>query len=134
MTTHAAHALQGAIHAALSADTDVTMALGGARIHDAVPQKAPMPYIAFGPLLSRVAGAGVEEHSITLDVWSRARGQKEAQAVAGAIIARLHDGALTIAGHRLINLELDVIDSRRDSDTETYRASLRFRAVTEPDA
>lgn len=134
MTIIAASALQGAIYEALSTDNEVLATLGGPRIYDAVPQKADMPYIAFGAIRSREPVDDTQEHTITLEIWSRGGGHREAHAIAGAVIARLHEGALILVDHTLVNLHLDFVDTRRDADPELYRATLRFRAVTEPAA
>jgi hypothetical protein len=43
----------------------------------------------------------------------------------------LHDAALSLTDHRLINLRHETTDVRRDPDGETYQGIVRFRAVTE---
>jgi hypothetical protein len=68
---------------------------------------------------------------VTLHVWSRGRGRKEAQAVIAAARDALHDRQLTLAGHRLVNLRHEYSEARRDNDGETFHGIARFRAVTE---
>ncbi len=135
--THAAFALQKAVFAELSADAELA-ALVGARIYDAAPRAAEFPYVAFGETAERDWGTGSgegSEHRVTLHAWSRQRGKREALAIAERIVAALHDQALSLDGHLLVNLRREFGEVRRDDDggaEPTWRALLRFRAVTEP--
>jgi hypothetical protein len=43
----------------------------------------------------------------------------------------LDGAALTLSGHTLVSLAFLSADYSRQSDGETYRGSLRFRALTE---
>ncbi len=131
----ASWALQQAIFAALSGDSALTALLGGARVYDDVPERAAFPYVTFAPGLERdwsVGEAVGSEHVVTLHVWSRGAGRKEALAIIDAVRARLHDAALTLVGYRLVNLRHESSDVRRDGDGETFHGIVRFRAVTEP--
>lgn len=128
-------ALQKALFAALTTDVSLLAVLGGGRVHDAVPQPAQFPYVTFG--LSNVkdadtTGSDCDEHVVTLHVWSRAAGRSEAHAIVAAIRGVVHDRALSLEGHRLVNLRHELSEIRRDSDGETYRGLVRMRAVTEP--
>ena len=133
--TSANLALRAAIHHALSTDSGLTAALGGARVYDAPPRGATFPYVTLGE--ARVSDASADdgptqEHLLTLHAWSRQGGHKEAHGIAGALLHALDDAPLTPDGHRLINLRFAVADIRRESDGRTYHAVVRFRAVTEP--
>lgn len=131
----ASWALQQAVFATLAADSALTALLGGARIYDDVPQATAFPYLTFGPAAARDWGTATEtgaEHAITLHVWSQAKGKKETHEIMGAVRTALHDQALTVTGHRLVNLRHESSDARRDPDGETIHGTLRFRAVTEP--
>ncbi len=131
----AGFALQQALHACLTSDVNVLTALGGPRVYDDVPERAQFPYVTVGQTTERDWSTGSEEgseHTLTLHVWSRAAGRKEANAVIAAARAALHDAALALDGHRLINLRHEFSDARRDPDGETFHATARFRAVTEP--
>lgn len=133
----ASWALQQAIFAALSGDSALTALLGGARVYDDVPERAAFPYVTFAPGLERdwsVGEAVGSEHAVTLHAWSRGAGRKEALAIIDAVRTRLHDAALTLSGHRLVNLRHESSDVRRDSDGETFHGIVRFRAVTEPES
>lgn len=128
-------ALQQAIFAALTGAPQLVSLLGGPRIYDAAPQPVVFPYVTFGVATLRDASTSTEaadEHAITLNVWSRARGRKEAQTIAGVVRSLLHDRPLTLADHHLVSLRCEIADCRRDPDGATVHASLRLRALTEP--
>ncbi len=128
-------ALQRAIYEKLIADPSVTEALGGARIHDDVPRGAELPYVTIGQSSARDWSTGTEdgeEHTLTLHVWSRANGRRQVQQIMGLLRGALNDAALTVAGHRLVNLHHEFGEARRDPDGGTYHGLMRFRAVTEP--
>jgi hypothetical protein len=132
--TSAALALQKAVYAAIVADDDVG-ALIGDRIYDLAPRNAVFPYVTIGQTTLADWSTGTEagaEHRLTLDVWSRQGGKSECHAIADAIRAALHDAALALTGHALVNLRFETADVARDPDGITFHGVLRFRAVTEP--
>lgn len=127
--------LQMAVHAALSANTALTGLLGGSRVYDDVPRGVEFPYVTLGESTVRDWSTGSEdgqEHVLTIHVWSRATGEREVSQIMAAVRDVLHDTALSVTDHRLINLRQDFSDARRDADGETYRGIVRLRAVTEP--
>jgi len=131
----ASWALQQAIYAALTDSEILTDLLGGARIWDQVPERSSFPYVTFAPGSVRdwsTSDGDGAEHSVGLHVWSRGGGRKEALAIMQAVRAILHDAALSLEGHRLVNLRHETSDVRRGGDGETYQGIVRFRAVTEP--
>lgn len=132
---NASWALQKSIHDKLSTDTTITSLLGGQRVFDDVPRGATFPYITFGHSTARDWDTGSDsgdEHILTLHVWSRGPGRREAQNIVGAMKAALHDQTINLLGHRLINLRQEFADARRDPDGETFHGIVRLRAVTEP--
>jgi hypothetical protein len=134
MMSSAGFALQQAIFAKLSSDAGTLAALGGPRIYDDVPPRAEFPFVTFGQSTERDWSTGTDEgveHVVTLHIWSRGRGRKEAEAVVTAARDAFHDQPLVLSGHRLINLRHDSSEARRDVDGETFHAIARFRAVTE---
>lgn len=129
--------LQKAIYGVLAADTMLIALLGAARVYDEVPRGAPFPYVAFGPSTTRDWSTGTEagsEHLITLRVWSKAGGEREAHLVLEAIRGALHEAALAPEGQRVVSLRHETSDVVRGSDGETYQGIARFRALTEPSA
>lgn len=128
-------ALRAAIHAALVADTALVELLGAPRVHDVPPGDADFPFVTLGEAVvadwSTATEAGSEQ-ALTLHVFSRSGGRAEAFAIAARLQEVLHDAALALDGHRLANLRATTAEVRRESDGRTFRALVRFRAVTEP--
>ncbi|MFZ3035382.1 MAG: DUF3168 domain-containing protein [Parvibaculum sp.] len=126
-------ALQKALFEKLAGDAGVT-ALVGARLHDNPPGDVTFPYLTLGEAqVDDWSDDGQEgaEHRLSLYVFSRVGGRAEAKAVMGAVNAALHDAALTLEGHRLINLRFQSAETRQENDGATWRGTIRFRAVTE---
>ncbi len=132
----ASWALQQSLYEAITADAGLTGIVGGVpRVYDDVPPAPAFPYITIGQSTVRDWSTGSEtgeEHLLTLHVWSRAAGRQETHAVMDAVRSALSDRALTLAGHRLVNLRHELSEARRDPDGETYHGVVRLRAVTEP--
>jgi Protein of unknown function (DUF3168) len=131
----AAFALQAAVFARLQGDAGLTAMLGGPRVYDDVPVRADFPYLTFGQSIERdwsTATDDGKEHTLTVHVWSRAAGRKESDDILELVRGLLHTAALTLSGHRLINLRHEMTEVRRDPDGETFHGIARFRAVTEP--
>ncbi len=127
--------LQKAVYAALAADAALNHLLGGQAIHDAPPQTAAFPYVAIDQTQIRDWSTGTEpgaEHMLTLHVWSRYAGRREAHEIADAVRAALDGAMLNLEQHRLVNLRHQWSELKRDADGETQHGVLRFRAVTEP--
>ena len=129
-------ALQQALYSAITSNAQLLALLGGARIYDDVPQTAAFPYLALGQSTLRDWSSGGgdgdgDEHALTFHVWSRAAGRRETHEIMSALKSALHDAALTLSGHRLVNLRHVLSEARREPDGDTYHGIVRFRAVTE---
>jgi hypothetical protein len=132
---HSAVALRAAICGALKNDSPLIALLGGAKIYDEPPRDATLPYVTLGDTVTADASTATEpgeEHTLTLHIWSRQGGHKEAHVIAGAVLEALADAPLALDGHRLANLRFVVADVRREADGRTYHGVVRLRAVTEP--
>ena len=81
------------------------------------------------PIGRRIASG--HEQSLGIVVWSEPGGARTALAVAERLDTILDDAALTLDGHRLVNLRVTEISGERDKDTRLTRVTLRLRAVTE---
>lgn len=126
--------LKAAIRAVLVADAQVLALLGGPKVFDDVPRTAQPPYIAFGDATARENGTATDRGHITeltLFVWSKQGGSKEALALADRLSTVLDDTALTVQGHRLVLMRVAAIDVRRTADKDLTRVALRLRIVTE---
>ncbi len=131
----AALALRAAIRTALVADATLVALLGGQSVYDDVPRGARPPYIVLAEHAARDESTGTEtgeEHQVTLHVWSRQGGLKQALEIAEAATAALLGASLAPAGHRLVNFAWLATESRREPDGRHRFLTLRFRAVTEP--
>lgn len=136
MPNDASAALRAAVHDALTGNAGLISVLGGPKIYDEPPREAAFPYVTLGETRVAEFSAGGEpalEHQLTLHAWSRQGGHREANVIAGALLQALDDAPLALAGHRLVNFRFATADIRRESDGHTYRALVRFRAVTEPE-
>ncbi len=132
----ASWALQQAVFATLCVSDAVKEIAGDPpRVFDAVPRRAVFPYIVVGDdseaNWDTATDAG-SEHTLSVQVWSRAGGRKEIKLAAEAVRGSLDGASLTLDGHTLVDLRYLAADFARQNDGETFRATLRFRAVTEP--
>jgi hypothetical protein len=132
---NAALALQQAMRAALLADTTLLALLGGAHIFDEVPRGEPPLHVAFTGIETRDWSTQTDkahEHFVTIEVMTNERGRALAQSICERLDAVLDQAALTLVDHRLINLRLVFWSVSRSKSSDTFGASLRFRAATEP--
>ena len=134
MTAPAAE-LQKAIFAALEGDAALISMLGAGRIHDLAPARVQFPYITLGRTSIYDWSTGTEggtEQLVTLHVWSRGRGKREAIEIMDRVSTCLHQANLALAGHHLVRLRQDYSEIVHDDDLSVHHGMLRFRAVTEP--
>ena len=132
--------LQGAIVAALKADTAVT-AIVGARIYDRVPRgsdgniSALMPFVGIGPWDELTEDADcVPGESIAVDIecWSDEPGFPQIHRLNAAVKAALHDDdTIQIAANALVYLTHTQTRTLRDPDGLTSHGILTFEAYVE---
>lgn len=127
--------LQKAVHAALAADVGIIAMLGDPpRIYDDPPGASALPAVQIGDGLESDWSTQTDkgaEHDLTIHVWSRAGGRKEARAILARICGVLHVAELALEDNTLINLRFVNSQVMRESDGETYHGIARYRAVTE---
>lgn len=129
----AGDALITSVHETVSKDGALNAILGGPKIYVHAPKDVTFPYVTLGEPQERAAASGDgTEHFFTLHAWSRQGGHREAHLIAGAILQALDDAPLSVPDRTLVNLSFNIADIRREADGRTYRAIVRFRAVTEP--
>ena len=119
-----AWALQQTVHARLKDGI-------GAGVYDAVPRGAAFPYVVIGDGQEAAWDTATEtgsEHTFVIRIWSRAGGHREVKQLAAAVRAALC-APLTLAGATLVDLAFLSAEYARDGDS--FRATLRFRAVVE---
>jgi hypothetical protein len=130
----AALSLRAAMRTRLAADAVLTGILGGARIYDELPRSEQTPYVVLDAVESRCISADdtpLEEHRLTLTIWSREAGLSQTLRIGARLAAMLDGASLTLTGHRLVSLAWQTTDSRR-ADSKYRNAVVRLRAVTEP--
>lgn len=128
--------IQAAFLARLKTNGVLPTVVGG-RVLDRVNADTPRPYVTIGETLVLPDKAECLNGSESFPVvrcFSDAVGYPEVKAIAAAVIAALDENLnLSIAGHRLLVLELDDVRYRRDANGITSIADITFRVVTEPE-
>ena len=122
--------MQAALYAKLIGDSALMSMIQG--VYDHVSEGANFPYITMGETESRDSstfGKNGQAFSLTLHVWSRSRGRKEAQQIMTRIHDLLHKGAMTVAGGEFAGSIYDFGTVLLDPDGLTYHGVARYRAV-----
>lgn len=133
MTVPAAD-LQKALFEALVSDNALVAALGGAKIFDHAPADVRFPYVTFGRTSLYDWSTSTEDGTealLTLHVWSKAKGRKEALGIMERVKASLDDASLDLGAHHLVSLRFEYGEARYDEDVAVHHGLLRFRAVIE---
>jgi len=132
----ASWALQQAVFATLTmSDAIKDIAGDPPRVFDAVPRNSAFPYVVVGEGSESNWDTATDtgsEHVLSIRIWSRAGGHKEIKLAAQAVRECLDGTSLALDGHTLVDLRFLSADFTRETDGETFRAIVRFRAVTEP--
>lgn len=127
----AAWELQKAVFAKLDGDATLGDLISG--VFDHVPAEQAFPYVTVGDDTAVWSGAMTvdgQEHTLTMHVWSRGRGRKEAKEIMDRIHTVLHDAALTVTGFTFIALRYEFGQTFMDEDGLTRHGVMRFRAIT----
>ena len=126
----ATQALLAALFARLSSDPALVALIGAEGVRDRLLPRPALPCIVFGDMESRDDG-GVEEHLLTLEIWSDGEGRRTGQSVAERVRLLLHEADLDLPDTALVNLQVTSVRSRREPKTRVYLTEVRLRAVTE---
>ncbi|NBX02711.1 MAG: DUF3168 domain-containing protein [Alphaproteobacteria bacterium] len=122
--------LQKSIYEALTNDIALIALIRG--VYDHTPQNSAFPYIAFGEVTSRewsnVEDAGMEQQ-VTLNIWSREGGRKEAISIMERVYTVLHQVSLTIEGQSLVSLRFVTSKVMLGNDGFTYQGNMQFRGL-----
>ncbi|MGN6307316.1 MAG: DUF3168 domain-containing protein [Mesorhizobium sp.] len=132
-------ALQKLLYEALRADTGVSAMVGG-RVYDRIPADAAgqvtaiYPHIGFGaydfvPDDSDCIFAG--EHTIQLDIWSRAVGKVEAKTITDAVRRLLRDYEADMGDYGLVEMRVDLAQVIGDPDGLTSHGIVQVTALIE---
>jgi hypothetical protein len=126
---------QNALYTALAASGTIQSLLGSPpRVYDHVPPGAAFPYIAFGAISVQPYDTKTEtgfEQIVTLDIFSRYRGSKEAKDITQATHDALHRAALSVSSEVFLLSEFHSADLVLEGDGITYRAAARFTLITQ---
>jgi Protein of unknown function (DUF3168) len=126
---------QAAIYNALAANDTIQSLLGSPpRLYDHVPPGAVFPYMVFGAIAVQPYDTKTEigfEQIITLDIWSRYRGSKEAKDILQAAYDALHRAILSVSSEVFLLSEFHSAELVLESDGITYRAAARFSLITQ---
>lgn len=131
--TAASADLQKAMFAALTGNAALVALMGGARIFDRAPTDAAFPFVTFGRTSVFDWSTSTEEgleHLVTLHVWSKAKGRKEAFAILDAVHTALGT-PLSLDGQHLVSFRFEFAEVTFDDDISVHHGLLRLRAVTE---
>ena len=124
---------QETLFASLAASSEIQALLGNpARLYDHVPPAAVFPYIAFGPLHIAPFDTKTEtgfEQIVTLNIWSRYRGSREAKDILAACYDVLHRASLSVSGAVFLACEFHGTDLALLEDGLTYHAAARFSLI-----
>ena len=129
----ARHALLAEVYRVLLADGALASVLAGQGVFDGVPQGAAHPFVSIGEVRSGALDSDAVptvEHRVELIVTSRS-GRQEASDIADRVRAVLEGGALAPDGHGLVSLRHRDTDVTSGRDGRSFRARIRFRALTE---
>jgi hypothetical protein len=126
--------LQAALVAALKTAGALPAVVGG-RVYDAVPANAVFPYISLGDMqiLPDKAGCidGAEVYP-QIDVWSRAVGYPEVKTITKAVLLKLDDQPIVVAGFNVVVFEVQSVQYLRDPDGLTRHAAVTLHGIFTP--
>lgn len=114
-------------------NTDVPLLAKVTGVFDMVPGGTLFPYVTIGDARAKDWSSKTftgQEHDFSIDVWSQDTGRMETKEIMALVHDALHDQALTVAGHELVNLRHTASEDMIEDDGITYHGILKFRAVT----
>lgn len=131
MTDHSFE-LQKTIFSKLNTDTTIKNTLS-ATVHDHVPQGTAFPYIVIGEETmtddESTKDIDFNNFTLTIHVFSRNRGRKEAKNIMARIYELLHTQSLSVTGATHVNTRFEFSDIVREEDGLTYHGVQRFRTI-----
>lgn len=128
------HAVQVGIYRRLTGDPVLMGMVVG--VYDQVPEGTAYPYVRIGDHLSipdNDHGGFGREITVTVHVWTRARGNAQGQQIADRIIELLdhQDRSLPVSGHRVVSVRCEFDQALTDPNPELRHHVIRFRIVTQ---
>lgn len=135
MTVFGQYAVQKAIHQILSADATLMALIDG--VHDFVPADTQYPYVTLGnSRLQDNSTVGMQGFRLTLTVhiYSRARGRKEVTDIMARLYELLHDSAPAADGHSITNIRFVTSSIRLEKDGLTLHGAMQLDVLAEVNA
>lgn len=124
-------AVQTAIYEKLSQDATLS---GMAGVYDHVPEDAEHPYVEIGETTqtadNTLDGFG-RQQVVTLHVWSKHRGFKEALQIEDRLTELLDHQPLTLSGFDHVFTKFEFGQTLKDPDPEIRHVVFRLRVATE---
>jgi len=124
--------LQKTIFTTLNSDNTITSTFS-ATVHDHVPQGTSFPYIVIGEETmtdeSSAKTLDFNNFTLTIHIFSRNRGRKEAKQIMARIYELLHNQNLSVTGANHINTRFEFSDVIKENDGLTYHGVQRFRTI-----
>jgi hypothetical protein len=124
--------VQTAIQTRLSGDATLMGLV--TRVGDNIPDGQKFPYVVIGEETESADNTHTDkgrDSTLTLHVWSRALGFKEAKTIASRIDDLLDEHALVVTGWRVVRLSLEFTNALRDPDGITRHLVLQYRIETQ---
>lgn len=124
--------IQAAVYALLSADATLDALITG--VFDEVPEGTAYPYVVIGEAMELPANAHDRyghETTVTLHVWSDARGFTEAKQIASRLVTLLDHQPLSVSDHHHVVTRYEFSQALRDPEPRLRHVPIRFRVVTE---
>lgn len=125
--------LQKVIVETLQADSMLKKLLGKEKIYDAPPRGASFPYLCFDETSTLpLTGPPVvlEEHFLTLSVWSSTKGRLEVLRILEALAKALEPLTSAVLSSPGFSLEKQQEEVIRGRDLRSWHGRLRLRGVT----
>lgn len=121
--------VQTAVYTVLTGDAAHMALLAGKGVYDYVPDNADYPYQVIGEINETAADTfdtGFREVTATVHTWSRAKGNKEANAIQASAIKLLHRKTLPLPTLHCVSCRLDYNDILPDPDGLTRHGVTRY--------
>ncbi|CRF29035.1 Uncharacterised protein [Mycobacterium tuberculosis] len=122
--------LQMAVRQRLLADPILTAKITG--VFDSVPNDQAFPYVTIGDVTSvpnRTFDRFGEECTITLHIWSRYNGFKEAAEILDDMNRIMADTVFSVSGWDMTACYYDFSETLRDPDGLTRHIPVRYRVL-----
>lgn len=135
MTQTSHYALQKAIHAALTGNASLMVAVSG--VFDYVPAGTAYPYLTLGEsqvVDESTATEKILRQTVTVQAYGQGKGRKPLDTIMAQVQASLDNAALTVEGFALISLRHQGSEIRLSADGATYHGRVRFVALLQKTA